>query len=495
MQGNLPDDNLEEFFRKAFKEEESLPQGEGWDEPSPFAWNAIEDSINSTVKPGWTVVKKVGIGILVLLLGFVGWLIYHNQQLQQRLRVQAEIIEELQPNTYQDNQSTNKKSSIFINPTQEESAALAPAYLPPAKIPPKTAKLQSGNSPVSSNNSIPLEETSPSEEGVNVNQTFRPLKVETILPSIHTIDQVDKKLDQSQQKVQQKLQHIPTPPVAAVQSPSTSLTNFNVPKLRKKSKPDHRWVFSLTGGTNFTKSRLVTHRNTPFHHELARFFKKQEKGSWSSEIGVKASYQITNRLAIQSGISRYQLKQKSNKNLRLPYDQDKEQPINDTQFESNQSLTFPSSYGDTEVEVIVTRSDEAETENLRLNVNATHELVFSSIPLLLDYKIIQGKWNLSVKGGGAVNFLHKAELHTSGNFNAHPDIFVRQIKMRQRPPQQNKNTFDALAGLSLQYRITPLVSVNLEPTFRHSIRPIIKDEHFSANAYAIGAQLGLSVHL
>jgi hypothetical protein len=481
MEENLHKDNLESFFKQAFDKLPDTPSPDGWDTPSEEVWDGI-----IAVKPGSNGLFPFSWKILVLglfLLGLAGTTVYfwqQNNKLKQQVKLQATTIESLNQNLKEEQttdiatampdrtEASGQTEPVNTAPAVQKDNYVNPTY-PVKSIKenaltdlPDTDKtnLEINESVISGTPSEIAESSNADENGIAGKKPTKAveapflqnnLKAPAHLPAVENLT------------VNQSFLALPERPHGQLPIPGDI-------------KP--------VGNLSFYAGAYIAPNFTNSHTKTIRgplLFRSMEKESWSHERGVKAGMIFSNGLKISTALGFYDAALMSRQKFRITYDPSIETPV-DNEYESTYTLSVPSSYGSTEMEVDFRRSSSdqlSQGQNVLLDVITRQRLKFVNIPLLVGYESGVGKFKYALQTGLALNILN------TSTFGA--EVQSRSLKLRRfngpRVTKQFTETrkigYDYVLTAGLSYEITPAVRISFEPHFRTNITPLVSTEDFS----------------
>lgn len=119
MEGNLPKDNLESFFRKGINDQPNEPRTDGWDTPDDLVWKGISGGLPITpVSKGKTLFFKwLSVFGIVIFLGGIGYLWKYMEgaiSLVETPITESEEVEHLEKN------KTTKETRLNPNEQSED---------------------------------------------------------------------------------------------------------------------------------------------------------------------------------------------------------------------------------------------------------------------------------------------------------------------------------------------------------------------------------------
>jgi hypothetical protein len=516
MEQKKRQDDMEEFFRKAFDELGDAPSDDGWDRPSPGVWTGIQAALPATK------LQRLGQrwawgALLFLFLLPLGILYWQNRVLGQQLKEQATALQQMQvslDSLYKDwtkqeggsrKPETTNVGGVALLGNDTEAGFRQQGFSPlpqSAQLAPHT---WGQHTRLSRNRGISATPPVPTGSG---NQLMSPAR--TPWPA-HIISEAGSKKEgalaasstqlaprQEHQTFKttsymprgsalQPLRPFANPPIASITTaPAISLTP--VKPLAGAGKPS----FYLGGYTAYNHtSRVVGHKPNQPGRAL---FEVQENGQGSLEWGLRAGLQLSPRWAVESGLSAFSIRQESRQAFRVRYDPGRERPVGSGQLEATYALAIPSAYGTSELDVDLRRAASQPLlpgAYLALEVHAQQRLRFVSIPLTLHYHLLNRRFQLGLKGGLALSFLQSTSLQTTVQ-SRRAGLMVPDARVRERFAEVRSANLDYLLGLSAHYRLTPSLSLVLEPTYRKNLQPLTESPNFSSSAFAWGLQAGVN---
>ena len=485
MDENLHKDNLEEFFKKSF-EELDKQSAEDWDMPTEQVWVGIDKGITSASGAGlfslsWMKLSvAAAIGILLIS---VGVLVNQNANLSDQLNQQAAVIEELQENITAENVEENialqEDNTAIIDEKEPESNT--PDLIHNQSLSRRDFSKQSEKMPVSDERivdaNVPVvivaEETKEDENSQNNVEGLsgEPIEMkETALSPLNSLE---------------------TKPLESIVATATDEMEFE--GLPSNSHRPKRFYLNVYASPNFTYRDFNMNRPFPGPGSIDI---DAEKGSYSIEWGAKVGMELSRRWRVETGLSFYHVKHKSKITKEFPFMMDNELPESQGELESVYALSVPSSYGSSEVDVSIYRPEGQnipEGTLLDLTLKNRQDVKFVSIPLLVTYQLSNGPIALGIKGGLAWNKLNKDNIMS--NVEADIEGLRARIKERPGPPRQiKKNSVDYILGFEANYQINSQWSVEVEPTYRKTMKPVVDNDFFDTTPFAFGLNAGVNYH-
>ena len=492
MEENLHKDNLESLFKQEFDKLPDTPSSDGWDTPSEEVWDNI-----ITVTPGSNGVfvfswRKLILGLF--LLGLAGTTFYfwqQNNKLEQRVRLQAATIESLNQNLQE---QKTADAGTRISGESEISGQIEEIPIPPVihkdkninrsysiksneenalTVLPDTDKTTSeiNESVISGTPSEFVENKNTDENGiVGVNET-EAVEVSFLQNNLRSSA------------------HLPVVENLTVNRhyltlPERTHNQLPIPGDIKPVK-DISFYAGAYIAPNFTNSHTKTTRGP-------LLFRSMEKETWSHERGVKAGVIFDGSLKISTALGFYDAVLKSRQNFRINYDPTIETPV-DNEYESTYTLSVPSSYGNTDMEVDFRRSSSDqlnEGQNVFLDVITRQRLKFINIPLLVGYEKGVGRFTFGIQTGMALNMLKTTTFEAEVRSRSPKFRRYNGPRVTRQLTETRKIGYDYVLTAGVSYDISPSVRIAFEPVFRTNITPVVSTEDFSNQMNSISLHTG-----
>jgi hypothetical protein len=131
---------------------------------------------------------------------------------------------------------------------------------------------------------------------------------------------------------------------------------------------------------------------------------------------------------------------------------------------------------------IYTVNDPAIPSSFKIN----YKYYYLGVPLKLNFYLIRRKLNLFIVAGGAVDFLMKAKIRSTLEFQDRKETHTST----QDEDYFNKVNFVGLAGFGIDYKISQRFQLRFEPIFRYSFTPVV-DSDLKENLYSAGANVAI----
>lgn len=497
MEENLHKDNLESLFKQRFEDLPDSPAPDGWDTPSEEVWDKI--AVAAPGSNGWLSFSWQKLILGVFLLSLAGAAVFfwnQNKNLKQQVRLQASEIELLNEEI-QHQESADEVSSL--NPSLSDNQKQPGEFPQQSSVPSEekstvTSHLIKDNAltahPENDKTNFSVNEfvtTGTQSDFSETGETDENGIVENNTPD--AVKAPDAPNDNASLRPLTEVPYLPGfMPALDIPARDMAMTSLPVVNDTKPIIPVKRVGFyaGAYAAPNFTAS----HTKTTTGPLLFRSF---EKESWSPERGFKAGVILNGHWKISTGVGFYDAAHISRQKFRIDYDQTIETQVGD-EYESTYSLSVPTSYGSTDLEVDFRRSSSDQInhgQHVLLDVIARQRLKFINIPLLVGYETGKGRFSYGIQTGAAVNILNttvvEAEV-TSKNMK------LRRHNNKPRITRQLTETrrvgYDYLLGASIGYNLSPSIRLSVEPVFRTNITPVVSTEDFSNSLNSFSLHIG-----
>lgn len=192
-----------------------------------------------------------------------------------------------------------------------------------------------------------------------------------------------------------------------------------------------------------------------------------EKGTWSYGGGVKVNFNTGGRITFGTGLMYSKLSQNEPSKTMFSM---ANRNVSDNLYSKIQMYSEENTAGALRSEV-----DKVKLEN-------NFEVL--EIPMLISYKIIDKKFDLSISSGLSSNIIigsnsnmfHYTEKYDLGKLNN-----VRLFN------------FSTNFSVGLEYSLNDKLHVNIEPGFKYYINSFNKDNQFSYKPYSLGLNFGVDI--
>lgn len=210
-----------------------------------------------------------------------------------------------------------------------------------------------------------------------------------------------------------------------------------------------------------------------------QFNGNDKTGRVNMSYGIAASYNVTNKLSVRTGINRVNVGYNTNDVLiydGLENSSPGDRPIKSINYNANSQNT-----------VIISADDFAfsQVPNILSNTidaSLDQRLGFIEVPLELAYKVSDKKLGISVIGGVSALFLDNNEVYSTLNGNS---------TLLGEANNINETSFSANFGLGLDYKLSDKFDINLEPVFKYQMNTF-QDTSGDFQPFIIGVYTGFS---
>lgn len=503
MDENFDKDNLEEFFRKSFDELEHQPS-EDWDTPSGKVWQGVEAGLSAKgilLNLNW--VKLAAAAAAILLIVSTALLFNKNRQLSKQLVEHTDTIEQLQEELTHQTELVQTQNDQRVS----EDVEAVEKGIADAAIAPSLNKQLTKEGANRSYNTIEIEEytlsdnkTAPSKF-LNDSVNDETIAANTVPEFADTkLIDTDSTLNQESEQIASQFEPVPmierltlNPEKQAELENLAAFIHPIDPSELKKAKFKHQSYARIYASANYTGRSTIFRMPPPFFPRNSYI----DRAAFSSELGLVLGTKIAKKWSIESGISFYKITHKSKLELPVDFNPNLEMPDPDNMMEQQSiyALSIPSVYGEGEVDIALNRSmgQGLDPGEVPVDYKSKKEISFTSIPIVVAYHLGNKRLNVKLKGGIVTNFLDDAMIR--------PKFTTRTNEVRASVKRVNKDlnpvkkvSLDYIVGVGVNYYIDQSMSINIEPTYRRNLNPLVETNRFSTKSYALGLQTGLSVH-
>ncbi|MCD4746002.1 MAG: PorT family protein [Bacteroidales bacterium] len=447
--------NIDKLFKDILK---------GYKEKTPiYAWDKLNNDLHKSNKIiNFSYTKWAAASVAILLAFITGYYI-------AKYNFNTEVVS-YNPPQQQDNLLTDNSISedfSVIEPIENKSDNLniKDEKIYENKINTNTSDLKNKNKPETDVIKTPLSDITKNDTKHKTNDIA--LKKE---PSIKQIKKINNDISQK---------HLET--VNAINNKNL-IEQFDIPKTKNTS----RW----TVGGQF--SPIYSYRDIkqdgeikpPLDNDMnTNYYDNVEEGLLSFAGGLSINYQVKNKWSIQSGVYYSKIGQVNTDALTYKYSDNTFYlySINtSTGFFEIKHEDIPS-----EIDRIPQTKDSLDVASL-MESNIIQNFEYFEIPLLIKFKVIDKRIDINLLGGISTGIL------TGNNSYIEHDQQKHEIGKIE-----NLNTFiySSTIAIGFEYKILKKLSVNMEPTFKYSLRPINKDNTFKYFPYSFAWFTGLNYTL
>ncbi len=536
MEENLHKDNLEEFFKKSFDDENIDPSNDQWDVPSDDVWSGINEKIKPAAKPAppsvFNLKWLMAAAASILILG----LVYYNYTLQKQVGDLKELVEnqeitidglkdqvltesEGKENGGIENGENNTEfsNSIILNPSvkstdsqalQDDSQISSNHEDIQNKIPKRQndgKEKPLNNSQLNNSNA---ERANEKKEIANENQGDNKFSIVELDDNFKSQGSVSKQENQkdiasNSSDLLQKSIIVLTPlsskmVFAVTNSPTEEITLDMLPVSEEVFTPKVTSTARIGFYVGAHIAPTYTYRNIKSTNGpvLRRMLNDQEKAIYSVSLGLKAGYQFSKNWSVETGLNYYKNSVESMHRAQIRYQSQIERLNSDGNYDSNYQLKLSTSYGEIETDVALTRSSDVQIDQndyINLVIKTRQELKNLSVPIAVRYRTAGKKLHFNAKAGFAANFILQKDVTIKAAVVNRHGVQHRRTLVDKKFSGLKNTTVDVLFGIGLDYDISKNMSVYFEPTVTHSLSPVY-NLNGKIKTYPIVAALNIGVH-
>ncbi|MFH1319709.1 MAG: porin family protein [Bacteroidota bacterium] len=269
------------------------------------------------------------------------------------------------------------------------------------------------------------------------------------------------------------------PEAMAAAESDTAETNANLPNVEQEEATKAVSRFSLTAffSPDFTYRQLTNNTAALNPDVSASYFNQNEKGGVAYTSGLMAGFDINDRWMVKGGVFYSTYRQHYN-------------PVNAlVQVDTIERIyTLSTSMGSTEFngndleEQNGNNEDEFET-----SFNSKQRLSFINVPLMVEYRIGNGKTRYFITAGFSANFVMSEDMEVEmEDFDGENN----DVEAGDFEGLQDMN-FSAMVGVGAEFGLFKSFSLLLNPGLRTSITPINKSLPVKSYPYSIGLATGI----
>lgn len=488
--------HIDRLFQEGFKDFEVTPNEK--------VWKAIETSLNQKKKkrrviPIWW--RYAGIAALLFLFLTIGFTYFNtsNNNIPQNQVVETESDPSDKTNNQEIFKSTKEASTtkpVITNNTikeasknstnnttnnniQSKPSPLKNTTIVKTSIPKNTLNEQlnppSNQTPFLDQKTKHEAEQNKAEKDVlitTLNNTDNQLPIIDKEKAIILFDSISKnKIAINNSKI--------TEPTASKEEENTPTIEDALEKnndlIEKEKEKQNRW--------SITPNAAPVYFNTLREGSSidAQFNKNSKSGDINMSYGIAASYAVTNKLTVRSGINRVNLGYNTNDVIIFETigfsNSSKLQNINSAtgSEDSNASVSIISSES-------LNNSSSNDFSNSTSSINQA--LGYIEIPLELQYNLYDNKLKVNVIGGFSSLFLNNNKIY-SETANGTRTLLGEASNI-------NKTSYSANFGVGFNYHISNKIDLNLEPMFKYQINTF-KNTSGNFTPFFIGVYTGFAI--
>lgn len=525
MDENLHKDSLENLFRKNLEDaklENRDAAPNDWDMPSDQVWEGIGEALNPPAPKGLWLSTKMQLlataaGLLLLVGVFTCFRSYQKQL--SSLSQQVEQLTEQQKNSSEKVNPTTPATTPVETPTDD---AAKPSTKPSSPAPANTTS--NANNSTTPTTNLANTSAAPSQSNTveaNTNPTSLTDNSQKIAANASpqaTEANSDPKQDPeityppstianasspSEEIPRQEQSSLPRTSIASLPPlPQLSIANLAAtpaaPTLPSGADPIIA-PFRAIGNTGFYAGVFYAPSVT-----FIKFTRRRpnipngfdvEKSKLTGFQGFKLGYQWNNRWALEVEGRYGSSSIKTSHDIELEFAKQREREVRPGSFQSDYSYAIPTAYGEVDSDISIFRESGTELDDkaaLRLKIEAEHHIQLASIPVVLKYRTGQGPLRLSFRGGVASNFFLKESFEIVATNFERLGISSDPIRTRPGSKRTRKVSFDALAGIGVDFQPTPNWRFSLEPTYALGLRPLFKNARQKIYPRSLSVSAGIN---
>ncbi len=545
MEENLHKDNLEEFFKNSFDDENIEPSNDQWDVPSDSVWAGIDEVINPPAKKPISTFNFKGLMAIaagILILG----LLYYNYTLQSQVNELKEQVENYSAeiNDLKAEKTENVKSEKEDRLQNEETGN--------SQLKSNGNNIELSNTRfenVNSENNNHSNQFNNSQNGLNQNKS----KNEFSKPKSNRKDELtnDPKPENSPDTKSKKKKDIAvknsipekSSTIIAIddsQSNSSISQNSDQKLIDPNSSESQENAMTLLIPLSYKS--VFLHVNNPFNDltldllpisdnvlnppvlpkfkpgfylgahiaptytyrniksvdgpVLRRMLNEKERAVYSVALGLKVGFQFAKNWSVETGLNYYKNTIQSMHLAQVQYQSQLERLNSDGNYDSNYHLNLSTSYGEIVTDVALTRNSDSPIDQnafINLGFKTRQELKYLGVPIALRYRTNGNKFHFSAKAGISGNFIIQKDVTIKAATVNRNGVRHRRTIVEQKFSGLKNNTFDFLFGIGADYDISKNMSIYFEPTIVHSINPVYSlNGKIKTYPIVVSLNLGLS---
>jgi hypothetical protein len=500
---DLHNDNFEDFIKKNL---ESFD-----DEPSDAMWERIAPIIPTKPGVNWQgFIMPTSLVVSVVLLVFLGWKIQQykstSQSLTEALERSNEQIEQLKNFSTNENldsilnvaenfnstenstENFNSNSNLITDKQKSTTPKNEYNYINSSKIKKKITGENNDNNNIIGNQKLEIINGNIPNLSTITKEKIEvlPFKIENFIPNFVPNDVLINNVNiESEPLAILQLKPIFLPilrNISGVDIPikeekvkttqSQSITLFVAPTVLKNN------IRPSKGSSNFP-SRPQQNEVTKIGKSIGLKYNRSLNDKWSlTVVGL-----FTN--------SSYDFNSKHS----LSYDKNSETDLSTDKVSNNIDYLGSSTYGEYRVGLGITRLRNSainQNEEIDIEVDATANVKSISIPIYAIYNILnQNKLSVGLKGGMGYNRLISNRLDITDFKINREGIEINDIRLSDSPKATQRNSFNAITGIVLDYQLVNNWSISVEPTWSAALSDNNRGRLGRTKSNTFGLEVGL----
>ncbi len=289
---------------------------------------------------------------------------------------------------------------------------------------------------------------------------------------------------------------LPTPPLASLapvkeqavfQTPNTT-TSPIIPKLRSSAQS-----FYVGAMVAPTSAFIQVKGNSPGPGAF-----KRDKTLVDATWGLEAGYHFNRRWSVSVGGQYSKLTSQSQHLVALKYSRQRERPGPNQRFESDYEVAIPTAYGEVSTEISLYRevgTMVADEVNVPIKVQTTQQLELLTLPVMVQYRFMDGPLRITAQGGLAGSFvLDNSTEILAANVDRRGLVHQKSRVIKRARPLRAQN-IEYLLGMGLEWQVAPKWQISVEPVFSQTIRPIFDNRLWKSSLVKSALTFGIQYQI
>lgn len=199
--------------------------------------------------------------------------------------------------------------------------------------------------------------------------------------------------------------------------------------------------------------------------------------------GAKVNYAINDKVKIRSGVAMMDMEQRTNN---VPMNAQMNSPMMMSSFQEIAPVKANNIHYDGNLRVANAPQVAGQKESINasgITANLAQKVQYLEIPLEAEVKLLEAnKFSLNVTVGGSSYLLTK---------NTISAVTADQVVQKLGTAENlNDVSFSANTGIKVDYKVSPKVKLNVEPTFKYMVKPI--NDQQKDKPYIMGVNTGVT---
>ncbi len=218
-----------------------------------------------------------------------------------------------------------------------------------------------------------------------------------------------------------------------------------------------------------------------------QFNSNSKSGEVNMSYGINASYAITNRLTVRSGINRVNLGYNTNDVVAFNSVNASASPSTLAALSGSVSQNTPENMLAAGEDVTIMSAATFKSSNIDVlkatTTSINQSFGFIEVPLELQYALSTKRFGVNVIGGFSSLFLNDYEAFS---------VIEGERTSVQNNENVNNTSYSANFGLGLNYKISDKINLNLEPMFKYQIN-MFKNTSGDFQPFFVGVYTGFGI--